>query len=96
MPQVRNCGTEVIIIICLTTVINRNYRDGNRFRNIVQNQMVPHYDKVGAERGKGMFLRMKVSLRFACYFCCAFLDRIIGAKLKVYHGKSRIAVCCRQ
>jgi len=34
-------------------------RDGNRFRAILQNEMISHYDRVGAERGKGMFLRMK-------------------------------------
>jgi len=34
-------------------------RNGNRFRSVLQAELVPHYDNVGAERGRGMFLRMQ-------------------------------------
>ena len=65
MSSISNPRAEVIAMLCLVRILTFKwpYRDGNRFRAILQNEMISHYDRVGAERGKGMFLRMKVSTR---------------------------------
>jgi hypothetical protein len=71
VPPICRCSTEVITTFHLTRILTfkRDCRDGNRFRNILQTTMGPHYDRLGAERGKGMFLRMKVSPNLPSYFC---------------------------
>ena len=64
------------------------YRDGTRFRTILQNEMKSHYDRVGAERGKGMFLRMKVSTDLkSCSSSEPTLNEGPGGKFEVYPGK---------
>jgi len=90
LPPVYYYSTEVMTNFCFmrTLAFKMEYRDGNRFKSILQNEIKPHYDKVGTERGKGMFLRMKVSPNFTSYFCCANFIPASGGKFKIHPGKS--------